>query len=33
VSNPDVVIAELSDIESAWRTVGHANGGSGVWTS
>jgi hypothetical protein len=33
VSNPDVVIAELSDIESAWRTVGHSNGGSSVWTS
>jgi hypothetical protein len=33
VSNPDVVIAELSDIESAWRTVGHANTGSSVWAS
>lgn len=33
ISTPDVVIAELSDIEAAWRTVGHANTGSGVWGS
>jgi Type II secretion system (T2SS), protein E, N-terminal domain len=33
VSNADVVIAELSDIESAWRTVAHVNTGAGVWSS
>jgi hypothetical protein len=33
VSNADVVVAELSDIESAWRSVGYTNTGSGVWAS
>lgn len=33
VSNAEVVVAELSDIESAWRSVGHANTGSGIWSS